>query len=272
MSSNIHPTAIVHPEAKLGENVQIGPYAIIEGPAQIGDNCVIQAHAIVTGHVRMGCNNFVGYGALVGGDPQDYAFKTDTESWVVIGDNNRIREYVTIHRGTGQGTETRVGNNCFLMGGTHLAHNVVLGDRVVIANNALLAGYVQVQDGVFIGGGAVFHQFIRIGRLAIIRGGSSFGKDVPPFLVGAGINRVGGMNVIGLRRNGFNLEQRKEIKEAFKLLYKSGLNTNQALEAAGERQWGPDAAGFFQFVREAKKRGICSLMSGKRGEGDSAEE
>ena len=264
----IHPTAVVHPEAVLGAGVRVGPYAVIEGPAQIGDGCVIQSHAVITGWVRMGANNTIGYGAILGSDPQDYAFDTATKSWVVIGDNNRIREYATLHRGTGEGTETRVGSNCFLMTGVHVGHNSVIADRVVIANNALLGGHVHIGPGVFIGGGAVFHQFVHIGRQAIIQGNAGMGKNVPPFLIGAEINRVAGINVIGLRRSGMSSAQRQEVKDAFKLLYKSGLNTSQALAAAQERQWGPEGTEFFAFVAESKKRGICDLLTSRVGGGE----
>ncbi len=257
----IHPTAIVHPKARLGVGVRVGPYAVIEGPAQIGDGCEIQSHAILTGWVRMGANNTIGYGAIVGADPQDYAFDPATESWVVLGDNNRIREHATLHRGTGEGTETRVGDHCFLMTGVHVGHNSVIADRVVIANNVLLGGHVHIGSGVFIGGGAVFHQFVHIGRQAIIQGNASLSKNVPPFLIGAEINCVAGINVIGLRRSGMTPGQRQEIKDAFKLLYKSGLNTSQALAAAHQRQWGPEGTAFFEFVEGSKKRGICDLLT-----------
>ena len=268
----IHPTAIVHPGATLGAGVRIGPYAVIEGPAQIGDGCVIQSHAVITGWVRMGANNTIGYGAIIGSDPQDYAFDPATESWVIIGDNNRIREYATLHRGTGQGAETRVGNNCFLMTGVHVGHNSQIADRVVIANNALLGGHVHIGPGVFIGGGAVFHQFVHVGRQAIIQGKAGIGKNVPPFLIGAEINCVAGINIIGLRRSGMSAAQRQEVKDAFKLLYKSGLNTSQALAAAKERQWGPEGTEFFEFVAASKKRGICDLLVSRPGAGKPEEE
>ena len=263
--SSIHPTALVHPEAKLGPGVEVGPYAIIEGPAEIGAGCVIQAHAIISGHVRMGTNNTVGYGAVIGGDPQDTSFNPATESWVIIGDNNRLREYTTLHRGTGEGTETRVGNHCFLMGGVHLAHNVIIGDHVIIANNSLLGGHVHVDQGVFIGGGCVFHQFVRVGRNVIVQGQSAMSKDVPPFLLACRRNRVAGLNSVGLRRSGLDASQRQEIKDAFKLLYKSNLNTAQALASAKERCWGPEGEAFFSFIAASKKRGICDLATSRRG-------
>jgi UDP-N-acetylglucosamine acyltransferase len=150
------------------------------------------------------------------------------------------------------------------MAGAHLAHNVRLGDRVVIANNAMLGGYTQVEDGVFIGGGCVFHQFIRVGRLAICQGASAFSKDIPPYTMAAERNGVAGLNIVGMRRAGFSPEQRAEIKEAFALLYRRGFNVTQALVAAGERAWGPEAQGFFDFVGAAKKRGYCDLLGSRR--------
>jgi UDP-N-acetylglucosamine acyltransferase len=264
----IHSTAVIHPAARLGADVQIGPHAVVEGAAEIGDRCVIQAHAVIGAHVVMGPENTIGYGAIIGGDPQDLAFKAEVVSQVRIGARNRIREYATIHRGTAVGSETTIGDDCFLMVGAHLGHNVRLGNRVILANNVLLAGHIIVDDGVFLGGGCVFHQHMRIGRLVIAQGGCRFGKDIPPFTFAAGRNSVAGLNVIGLRRAGLSPEQRREIKAAFDLLYRSGFNTSQALAAARERTWGPEAQSFFDFVAAAKKRGICSLSRGRADAGD----
>lgn len=261
----IHPTAIIHPDARLGSDVLIGPYVVIEGGAKIGDGCEIQAHAIIGAHVEMGRDNEIGYGAVIGGDPQDFAFKPDVRSMVRIGDGNKIREYCTIHRGTTENSATTVGHRCFLMGGAHLAHNVSLGDHVIIANNALLGGHVQVAERVFIGGGCVFHQHIRVGRLAICQGASAFSKDIPPFTTAAERNGIAGLNVVGLRRAGFTAAQRAEVKEAFTLLYRRGLNTTQALAAARAKQWGSEAQAFFDFVAASRKRGICDFLSSRGG-------
>jgi UDP-N-acetylglucosamine acyltransferase len=268
----IHPTAIVHPQAELGADVEIGPGAVVEGAARIGDGCVIQAHAVIGAHVTMGQGNTIGYGAIIGGDPQDFAFDPAIRSEVRIGDRNRIREYCTIHRGTGEGTATVVGSDCYLMAGAHLGHNVRLADRVVLANNALLGGHVVMGERVFVGGGSVFHQHIRVGRLAITQGISGFGKDLPPFTIGAEVNGVAGLNVIGMRRAGFNAEQRREVKEAFALLYRSGLNVTQALAAAAEREWGEEGREFFEFVAAAKKRGLCDYLGTRSGSGTALEE
>ena len=267
----LHPTAIIHPQAQLHPSVSVGPYAVIEGAAVIGEACTISAHAIIGGHVVMGKNNTIGHGAIIGGEPQDFAFKPEVKSRVVIGDGNRIREYVTIHRGTTEGSETVVGDGCFLMAGAHLAHNVRLGNHVILANNVLLAGHVHVGQRVFIGGGSVFHQFVRVGDYAICQGLSGFGKDVPPYVLAANINGVAGLNVVGLRRNGFTAPQRAEIKRAFDLLYRSGKNTTQALTASLEEEWTNVGRTFWDFIAGAKKRGLCDLLATRRGGVESKE-
>ena len=261
----LHPTAIIHRDAQLGAGVTVGPYAVIEGAARIGDGCVIQAHAVIGAHVVMGRDNLIGYGAIIGGDPQDFAFQPSVQSVVRIGDGNKIREYCTIHRGTAEGSATVVGSGCFLMAGAHLAHNCRVGDHVVIANNALLAGHVTVGDRVFIGGGSAFHQYVRVGRLAMCQGFTACSKDLPPFTTASGLNGVAGLNVVGLRRAGFTSGQRAEIKAAFALLYRRGLNTAQALAAAREQPWGEAAQAFWDFVAGAKRRGLCDLIATRRG-------
>ena len=268
----IHPTAIIHPEAKISEEVEIGPYVCIEGPAEIGSGCVIQAHAILSGAVRLGSDNRIGYGAIIGAPAQHLAHAPDHPGEVVIGNGNTIRELCTIHRSIVPGGATRMGDHNFLMVGSHLGHDVLLGSHITIANNALLGGHVQVGDRVFIGGGTVFHQHTCVGRLVITQGISGYSKDIPPFTVGAGVNTVAGLNAIGMRRSGMNATQRQEIKNAFKLLYRSGLNITQALASAADLDWGPEAREFFDFVRAAKKRGICDLMdSSPRNGGDGGD-
>ena len=256
-----HSTAIIHPDATIADNVEIGPCAVVEGAARIGAGCVIQAHAIIGAHVVMGERNVVGYGAVIGADPQDFAFNPAVKSEVRIGSDNRIREYATIHRGTTEGSATVVGDHCFLMAGAHLGHNVRLGNHVIIANGSMLGGYVIVEDRVFIGGGCVFHQHLRVGRLAICQGASAFSKDIPPFTMAAERNGVAGLNVVGLRRAGLDATQRAEIKAAFSLLYRSRMNVAQALAAAGERSWQAEGRAFWDFVAAAGKRGLCDLLA-----------
>jgi UDP-N-acetylglucosamine acyltransferase len=264
----IHPTALVSPSARLAEDVEVGPYAIIGGDATMGAGCVVQAYAVIEGRVTMGTGNFVGYGAVIGAAPQDFAHHAEISSEVRIGDNNRIREYVTIHRGTKEGSATTVGNGCFLMVGTHLGHNVTIADNVIITNNCLLAGYVDVGEAAVLGGGSVFHQFLRIGRRAMVAGSSSFNKDIPPFVTANFRNLLVGINVIGLRRGGVDAKTRMEIKRAFKLVYRSGLRVREALEEAGKTEWGLETREFFEFIRSSK-RGTCT--SNRLADIDSAE-
>jgi len=251
----IHPAAIVDASAEIGTDVEIGPYSVIGAGAVIGEKCTIQAHAVIEGTVRMGAGNFIGYGAIIGAVPQDLSFDPKTQSAVEIGAGNTIREYCTIHRGSTEGSATVIGDGNFLMVGTHLGHNCTLGNGVVIANDCLLAGHVRVDDRAFIGGGSRFHQGIRMGRLVMAEG--RFTQNLPPFL-GAAKNQVYGMNIVGMRRAGFSGAERDEIKRAFKLLYRSGLNTKQALERAAETEFGPVGREFFEFVANAGKRGIVT--------------
>jgi UDP-N-acetylglucosamine acyltransferase len=259
----IHVTAIIGSGAKIGTNVEIGPHSIIGGAVSIGDKSIIGANVVIEGDVIIGPENRIAQGTIIGGEPQDLSFSPTTRSRVEIGAKNVIREHCTVHRGTAEGSTTRIGEENFLMVGAHVGHNCEIGNKVIIANNCLLGGYVSVADGAFLGGGCVFHQFIRVGRLAITQGGSAFSKDVPPFVIGAERNFVFGLNTVGLRRAGFSSAQREEIKRAFKLIYLSGLNTREALEKSKEREWTDVGREFFQFVSDAiKKRGICRLKRG----------
>lgn len=253
----IHPTALIASGAQLGRDVEIGPFSIVGAEVTIGDSSVIQSHVVLEGAVEIGAENLIGHGSIIGGQPQDLSFKTETRSAVQIGDRNVLREHCTVHRGTAEGSATIIGDDNLLMAGSHLGHNCRLGHRVIIANNCLLGGYVAIDDGAFLGGGSIFHQFMHVGRLAMIQGGAGFSKDIPPFLIAAEINFVFGVNAVGLRRAGFSAPERDEIRRAFKLLYCSGLNTKQALEKSNESILGSAAQEFFAFVRGAGKRGIA---------------
>jgi len=264
-STKIHPTAIVDPNAKLAANVEIGPFSIIGPRVIIGAETAVQSHVVIEGEVAIGRGNFIGHGAIIGVPPQDVSFSAERKTKVEIGDDNIIREYCTIHRGSREGSATKIGDKNFLMAGAHVGHNCVIGNNVVIANNCLLAGHVCVDDGAFLGGGSTFHQFMHIGRLVMVQGSSAFGKDLPPFVTAAERNSVFGLNSVGMRRAGVNAKDRDEIKEAFKLIYLSGLNTSQALDKAKTMTFGTPACEFLDFIANAKKRGICPL---KRGAGD----
>jgi len=226
---HIHPAAHVHPDAQIGNNTTIGPDVLIDSHVCIGDNCSILAGAVIIGHTTIGDNNVIGYHAVIGAEPQDISWTPDAPpSYVRIGSGNIIREHVTIHRGTTAGSATVVGSGCFLMAGTHLAHNVQLGDNVIMANNALCAGHVTVADRAFISGGVVIHQHVRIGRLAMLQGNCAVGKDVPPFTIAARVNRLAGLNSVGLRRAGMPPQRRAALKKAYHILFRG----NDALPAA----------------------------------------
>jgi UDP-N-acetylglucosamine acyltransferase len=258
----IHPTALVDPGARIGADVEIGPFSTIGPTVMIGDNTIVQSHVVIEGEVVIGTGNFIGHGAVIGAPPQDLSFSPERKTRVEIGNENVIREYCTIHRGSADGSATKIGDKNILMAGAHLGHNCAIGNNVIIANNCLLGGHVRVDDGAFLGGGGVFHQHMRIGRLALTQGASGFSKDIPPFVIAAEINYVFGVNVIGLRRAGFSGRDRDEIKAAFKLLYTSGLNISQALKKAVAIEFGAPAREFFAFVAAAGKRGICPLKRG----------
>jgi UDP-N-acetylglucosamine acyltransferase len=265
MDVKIHPSALVDSKAKAGANVEIGAFSIIGPDVTIGEQTIVQSHVVIEGEVAIGRGNFIGHGAIIGVPPQDVSFSTDRRTKVEIGNDNVIREYCTIHRGSPDGSATKIGDKNFLMSGAHIGHNCLIGDNVVIANNCLLAGHVRVDDGAFLGGGSTFHQFMHVGRLVMVQGSSAFGKDLPPFIIAAERNYVFGLNIVGMRRAGLSANDRTEIKKAFKLVYLSGLNTSQALDKAQTMTFGAPAREFMDFVASAKKRGICPL---KRDTGD----
>jgi UDP-N-acetylglucosamine acyltransferase len=261
-SASVHPAAIVDPSAKIGADVQIGPFSIIGPQVTIGDKTIVQSHVVIEGEVTIGNGNFIGYGAIIGAPPQDVSFSPKRKTKIEIGNDNIIREYCTIHRGSPDGSATKMGDKNFLMAGAHIGHNCIIGNDVIIANNCLLAGHVRVDDGAFLGGGSTFHQFMHIGRLVMVQGSSAFGKDLPPFVIAAERNAVFGLNIVGLRRAGFSAKDRDEIKAAFKLVYLCGLNVAQALEKAVTMTFGAPAREFLDFVANSKQRGICPVKRG----------
>ena len=253
----IHPTALIDPAAIIGSDVKIGPFSIIHAGVQIGNRCEFHSNVVIYPGVKMGEENVVHANTVLGGLPQDVSFSPQTVSYVNLGNRNVFRENVTIHRGAKENSVTSVGNDCFLMAGAHMGHDSQIGDRVILANGVMLGGYVTVGDRAFLGGAAAAHQFVRIGRLAMTQGLSAISKDIPPFVMISDVNLVGGLNKVGLKRAGISLESINEIKAAFTLIYRSGMNVSQALAAVDERAWGADAMEFFDFVRTAQKRGIC---------------
>ena len=266
--SKIHPTAIVHPGAQIGSGVEIGAFSVIGPEAILGDKTMLQSHVVIEGEVALGPSNFIGHGTIIGTSPHDLSFSPERKTKVQIGNENVIREYCTIHRGSPEGSTTKIGDKNFLMAGAHIGHNCLIENNVIIANNCLLAGHVRIDDGAFLGGGSTFHQHMHVGRMVMVQGSSAFGKDLPPFVIAAERNSVFGVNVVGLRRAGFSTKDRDEIKAAFKLVYLSGLNISQALEKAATMDFGAPAREFLDFVANAKKRGICPLERGGREAGE----
>ena len=252
----IHPTAIVHPKAQLDSTVEAGPFSIIDEHVKVGSNTKIGAHAWLTGWTEIGTENQIGYGVVIGADPQDTHFKGH-RSFVRIGKGNLFREYCTIHRGSQEDSATVIGNENFFMGHSHAAHNCVIANNVIIANGALLAGHVEVEDRVFISGNCVVHQFVRIGTLALLPGGARVNKDVPPYMMVYHTNDIGAINVVGLRRAQFSQKTRQKIREAYRILFRSGLNTSQAVTELKKIDHDPAIERLIHFI-EKSKRGICT--------------
>ena len=255
----IHPTAIIDPAAQLGADVEVGPYSVISGGAIIGERCQIQSHVVIEGSVRMGMENFIGPGTVIGTAPQDATFRPETRSGVEIGNRNVIREHCTIHRAATEGGVTVLGNDNFLLAGAHIGHDARVGDKVTMANDSLLGGHVRIFDGAFLGGGSMFHQHVSVGRLALAQGRTT--QSVPPFVT-AVANYALGINAVGLRRAGLSAAERDDIKRAFKLLYRSGLNTTQAVAKAKASDFGSLGREFFDFVASAGKRGFVAYRAG----------
>lgn len=265
----IHPAAVIEPGAELGEGVSVGPFTLIEAGARVGDGCVIGPHVHITRYVTMGPRCRVHSGAVLGDLPQDLGFHGG-DSFVRIGAECVLREGLTVHRGTKPGTVTEIGDGCFLMGHSHYAHNVKLGNQVIVVNGALLAGYVQVGDRAFISGNAVVHQFVRIGRLAMLGGMSGISKDVPPFFTSrsGAVNQALGVNVVGLRRAGFKPDERQAVRRAFKLLYRSGLNVTDAVARMRAEMPLPPVLELCDFIDQSQR----GIVGGGSGDGDGEEE
>ena len=249
----IHPSAHVHPDAIVGEATCIGPGAVVGPRVRLGARCEIRAHAILDGELVLGDENQVGYGAVIGAEPQDKAFKAGCPSRTLIGHRNIFREHVTIHRGTKEGSQTEVGDDNFLMAGAHLAHNCRVGSGVILANGALCGGYVDVGDGAFLSGHSVVHQFCRVGRLAILRGVGRVSKDIPPFCIGDATNRLMGLNRVGLKRAGISPAARSALSAAIKTLFRSGQNLSQALASFDRTQAPAEVLELLEFIAAARK-------------------
>lgn len=230
MSSNIHPTAIVDPGIRLGSNVSIGAYTVIEDNVAIGDDCDIGHHVVLASGTRLGNGVRVFSGAIIGNPPQDIKFKGE-ETIVEIGDMTVIRECATVNRGTAASGKTKIGKNCFLMAYSHVAHDCILGDNIILANSVNLSGHVTIQDNVIIGGLTGVHQFVTLGTNAMIGALFRVSKDVPPYVLAGGHPLAyEGLNLIGLRRRGFSPNTIQTIADTYNLIYRSKLNVSQALQ------------------------------------------
>ena len=255
-TATVHPTAVIAPDAKLGAGVEIGPFAIIGEGCELGDGVVLSARATLERNVRLAAGVKIGVGAVLGGDPQDLKFRGE-ETWVEVGENTVVREYATINRGTAQSHRTSVGRNCFIMSYVHLAHDCHVGDGVIISNGTQLAGHVTVEDRAILSGVSAVHQFARVGTFSFVGGMSRVSKDVPPYVKAVGNPiKLYGLNTVGLQRNNFPEDTVRELKRAYRLLFRSDLNVSQALERArAELQPLPDVQYFLEFIEESQ-RGI----------------
>ncbi|NLE64414.1 MAG: acyl-ACP--UDP-N-acetylglucosamine O-acyltransferase [Elusimicrobia bacterium] len=256
----IHPTAVIGPDVKLADNVRIGPYVVIDGDVTIGSGTEIGAHTTISGWTRIGEGNRIFPHASIGQDPQDKKHKRDDKTWLEIGSNNVFREFTTANRGTiDGGGVTRIGNGNLFMAYSHAAHDCQVGDGCVLANSVALAGHVHVEDRAIVGGLVGVHQFVRIGTMSMIGGCTKVSQDIPPFAMSVGIPAlVYGLNIVGLRRSQMPTESIKALKEAFRVLFFSGLSRSSALERV-EREvpQGPDVRRLVEFVRSSE-RGVTA--------------
>ena len=275
LTTLIHPTAVIHSGANLHPTVKVGPYAVIGEHVTIGPHTDIGAHVVIDGHTTIGAENRIFPGAAIGLESQDLKYD-GSMSQVVIGDNNLIREYVTINRATNAGAATRLGNNNLLMAYSHVAHNCVVEDNVIIANSVALAGHVYIESGARISGIVGIHQFARVGRLAMIGGLSRIVRDVPPFtIVNGNPALVRGLNQVGLQRAGLTADRDgksyRELKQAYRLVYRSGEMIEDAITKLEQTEQTELVAHFCNFIQDSQSDDRRGLTPGKkkgRGGGD----
>lgn len=273
-SHKIHPTAIIAPGATIGKNVTIEPYVVINSPhVVIEDNVTIKSFVYIDGYTTIGDGTTIYPSASIGTKTQDLKYKGE-KTFVKIGKNCQIREFVTINSSCQENSVVQVGDNCLIMAYCHVAHNCVVGNHVIMSNNANLAGHVIVEDFAIIGGMTGIHQFVRIGRNSMVGGMSKITLDVPPYTVGAGIPyRMGGLNIVGLKRHGFPLEIRRELSKAFKLVYRSQLKMEEALDLIEkEVTLTPEVQHFLNFCRGTKRGLICLQAEEDLSQKDEDEE
>lgn len=262
----IAPTAIVSPCAKIAENVLIGPFSIVEDEVEIGAGCVIDSHVVVKRYTTLGANNRLHPGVQLGTDPEDKKFSSAVRSYLRIGSGNVFREYSSVSRGTPAESATVIGDNNYIMVGVHVAHNCQLGSDIVICNNCSLGGFVEIEDGAFLSAGVLVHQFGKIGRLAMISGNTGVNLDVPPYVVAAEFRAAArGLNLVGLKRAGLSAEAIAQLKQAYRILYRSRLPLEDALKQIESELTSAETRHFAGFIRRSE-RGICR-ESAKNGTG-----
>lgn len=258
MKTLIHPTAVIHPNAELHPTVQVGAYAVIGGHVTVGPETVIGAHAVLEGPLEIGARNRIFPGAVIGMEPQDLKYSGEY-SWVKIGNDNSIREYVTINKATGAGEETRIGNGNLLMAYVHVGHNCVIEDSVIIANSVALAGHVHIESRARLSGVLGVHQFVHIGSLAMVGGMARIDRDVPPYmLVEGNPARIRTLNLVGLKRSGMDANEFQILKKAFRIIYRSELTFKEAIEQL-------ELLGETQPLQHLRRFLLLSQMPGRRG-------
>lgn len=262
----IHPTAIIDRRAEIDASVEVGPFCVIEGNVQVGAGCRLYKGVYLTGWTQIAPDCELHPNVIVGHTPQDTKYNGE-RSFCRIGRGTILRENVTIHRGTIPDSETVVGEECFFLGGSHVAHNCIVGNRVTLINNALLGGHVEVGDRVTIGGGTPVHQFVRIGELAMVAGGARISMDVPPFMMTDSLGRIVGLNRVGIRRAELPREDVAEIREALRTLYGSRLPFRRAVEQLSQRLGTPSGVKLLQFLQQESRRGVAGKK--RRGGEDS---
>ena len=254
----IDPSARVSEKTSIEDDVVIGPWVIIEDEVTIGTGTIIDAHCVIKKGTTIGKQNEIHPGAIIGEDPQDLVFDKNVVSYVQIGDNNTIREYATIHRGTEHGSTTVIGNHNFLMAQSHVAHNCVIGDYVVVCNCALLSGHVEVEDHGFVSGGVVIQQFARIGKHAIVGGNTRVNTNIPPFIRAVGYEAEAyGLNIVGLKRCGMSRETISKLNRAYKILFRSKLRLEEKLKKIEDEVDCDEARHLVCFVRKPSRYGFC---------------
>lgn len=269
MPTHIHPTAVIHPSAQLGEGCQVGPHAVIDGNVIVGPHCQVGPGAYLTGHTQLGSGNRIHAGAVLGDAPQDFKY-AGQPTRLRIGNDNVFREHVTVHRSNRLDEDTVLGDGNFLMAGSHVGHNCVIGNHNVLANGSLLGGHVVLQDRAFISGNCLVHQFCRIGRLALMQGGSGISLDLPPFTLARDNNTLCGLNRVGLRRAGISAEDRRALQRLYHLLFRSVLPRAERLRQAADQFPQAVCQEMITFAA-ASTRGLCADPGRWSGSGSDEE-